>query len=196
MTTPTGGGATQNLRAISGNLVLIQMGGKTVGYVQSMTASEDYNPEPLSGVGDIHVHEHVPTQARYQLSIERACLRLDMTEKNLPGGSLMTIPNGAPEEGLWHNGEEVLKGWVFDVVVISGRAIPSIAPGGNSSQNGTGGNGTASVSAGPNAFRTYYNCSLGSATVRIAKHAIIIEDAVLLPTHVDGKNSMKINAAA
>jgi hypothetical protein len=62
--------------------------------------------EPVSGIGDIHVQEHVPTIARHQLSVSFACLRNDFL-----------VDKGFVPE----NGTAALQGIVFDVEVFDKR---------------------------------------------------------------------------
>lgn len=91
-----------NLKVRSGNRTIITIDGKRVGLIQSMRASDDYSPEPASGVGDIHVQEYVPTMARHTLSVSTMVLSL----KSLRGLGIF------PE-----NGDGALKGLVYDVVI-------------------------------------------------------------------------------
>ena len=90
-----------NLKVRSGNRVVIMLDGEAVGLAQSARASDDYSPEGASGIGDIHVVEYVPTQARHQVSIQKMVLNQD----NLR------------ERGVFvENGDGALKGLVFDIV--------------------------------------------------------------------------------
>ncbi len=95
--------ASTNIKVRSGNKTVITMDGKTVGMVQSVRASDDYSPEPASGIGDIHVQEYVPTTARHTLSV-----------------SQMVLYQGALRQlGLSvENGDGALKGQIFDIVTI------------------------------------------------------------------------------
>lgn len=96
--------ATQNLKTHSGNRLLIEMDGQTVGLLQSVRASDSYGLEDASGIGDIHVQEHVPTKAVHALSVSAMALFTG----NLRQRGLM------PE-----NGDAALQGMVFDVVCYS-----------------------------------------------------------------------------
>lgn len=90
----------QNVR--SSNRIAIFFDGKQIGLVQSLRASDDYSPEPASGVGDIHVQEYVPTMARHTLSVSQMTLR----KKSMR------------EVGIaLENGDDALKGLVFDIEV-------------------------------------------------------------------------------
>lgn len=93
--------ATVNRNVHSGNNIFILIDGQRVGLLQNVEASDDYGPEPASGIGDIHVQEYVPTMARHTLSVS--------------GMAIFT--NSLRELGLFpENGDAVLQGLVFDVV--------------------------------------------------------------------------------
>lgn len=95
--------ATQNLKTRSANRIIVMFDGKQVGLCQSVRASDDYSPEPASGIGDIHVQEYVPTMARHSLSVQAMVLRT---------GSLR-------QAGIaFENGDDALKGLVFDIIKI------------------------------------------------------------------------------
>ncbi len=83
----------------SGNQIKVFFDGIEVGLVQNVSASDDYAPEPASGIGDIHVQEYVPTMARHTLSVSMMMLNKNKLEK---AGII-------PE-----NGDAVLQGNVFD----------------------------------------------------------------------------------
>lgn len=93
-----------NLKARSGNRVIVKFDGKQIGLVQSVRMSDDFGPEPASGIGDIHVAEYVPTMARHSISV-----------------SSMILFTGAMREAGIHtvDGDEALEGKVFDIVVES-----------------------------------------------------------------------------
>lgn len=90
---------TTNLKTRSGNRVVVVLDGKQVGLIQSVRMNDDYGPDAASGIGDIHVQEYVPTQARHSLNV-----------------SAMMLNRGALfEAGIaMENGDAVLKGIVFD----------------------------------------------------------------------------------
>lgn len=92
-----------NVKTQSGNRVEVSFDGKVVGLLQNLRMSDDYGPEPASGIGDIHAIEHVPGMARHSLS-----------------ASQMVLIKGALRDvGIAvENGDAVLKGNVFDVTVI------------------------------------------------------------------------------
>lgn len=88
----------QNVR--SGNRIVVMLDGKQVGLVQSVRMSDDYAPDAASGIGDIHVQEHVPTIARHSISISTMVLkRKTMRELGISA----------------ENGDDVLLGRVFDI---------------------------------------------------------------------------------
>lgn len=91
--------ADQNLKVQSGNRIVVMIDGNKVGMIQNVRMSDDYSPEPASGIGDIHVQEYVPTMARHMLSVSTMVLSVG----NLRDLGLI------PE-----NGDAVLKGLVFD----------------------------------------------------------------------------------
>ena len=93
-----------NLQVRSGNRIIITFGGVQIGMLQSVSANDDYAPEPASGIGDIHVQENVPTIARHSLSV-----------------SAMVMNKGAMvKAGLAPaNGDAVLLGIVYNVEIYS-----------------------------------------------------------------------------
>lgn len=96
--------ATQNLKTRSGNRIVVMLDGKQVGLIQNVRMSDDYSPEPASGVGDIHVQEYVPSMARHTLSVEQ--MVLNTNNMRLAGVSAQ-------------NGDDVLQGLVFDFETYS-----------------------------------------------------------------------------
>lgn len=95
--------ATQNLKVRSGNKTVVMIDGKIVGLVQSVRASDDYSPEPASGIGDIHVAEYVPSTARHNLTVSQMVLYKGSLRQ------LGVIPA---------NGDDALKGLVMDIAVM------------------------------------------------------------------------------
>jgi len=96
--------AQQNLRTRSGNRAIVYLDGLKVGLIQTVRMSDDYAPDPASGIGDIHVQEWVPTMARHSLNISAMVLNK---------GSLAQAGAVVPE-----NGDAVLLGLVFTFEVI------------------------------------------------------------------------------
>lgn len=89
-----------NLKTRSGNRIAIVIDGKQYGLLQNVRASDDYGPEPASGIGDIHAIEYVPTMARHVLSISKMVLNADKLRA----------------DGIFpENGDAVLQGLVFDI---------------------------------------------------------------------------------
>jgi len=96
--------ASINLKARSGNRVVPQFDGKQIGLIQSVRMSDDYGPEPASGIGDIHVQEYVPTMARHNIAVS----------------SMVLFKDAMREAGISAlDGDDVLEGKVFDIVIFS-----------------------------------------------------------------------------
>jgi hypothetical protein len=93
-----------NLKTRSGNRIILTFGGAQIGMIQSLSAEDDYAPEPASGIGDIHIQENVPTIARHSLSVQAMVLNV---------GAMITA-GIAPE-----NGDAVLLGLVFNTEIYS-----------------------------------------------------------------------------
>jgi len=93
----------ENLKVRSANLARVLIDGEEVGLMQNINMSDDYGPEGASGIGDIHVQEHVPTMARHSISCSKMALRTaGLYAKGI-----------VPE-----NGEEALRGLVVDIEVL------------------------------------------------------------------------------
>lgn len=67
--------ATANVKHFSGNTARVLFDGQEVGTLYSVTCNDTYNLEAVSGIGDIHVQEHVPTVATHTISANTAVLR-------------------------------------------------------------------------------------------------------------------------
>lgn len=93
-----------NLQTRSGNRIIITFGGVQIGMLQSVSANDDYAPADASGIGDIHVQEYVPTQARHSLAVSAMVMNK----------GAMIKAGIAPE-----NGDAVLQGIVFNVEIYS-----------------------------------------------------------------------------
>lgn len=137
--------AQQNLKTRSGNQTVVMFDGKAVGLVQSVRMSDDYAPEPASGIGDIHVQEWVPSMARHQISVQQMALR---TQSLRSAGIAM------------ENGDAVLKGLVFDIVVV------------DKSDGST--------------LRKYSGVSYASGDVDVSKHAILVNSGQFNALDVTG----------
>lgn len=94
---------TVNRHAKSANRVLVYLDGQLVGAAQNARMNDDYGPDPLSGIGDIHVIEHVPTIARHSVSVQQIALDT---------GTLRQM--GVATQ----NGDDALRGLVFDFLVL------------------------------------------------------------------------------
>lgn len=96
--------AATNIQTQSGNRIVVLLNSKQVGLLQSVRMNDDYSPEPASGIGDIHVVEYVPTQARHTLNVSAMVLKR---------GALLAqgiVPD---------NGSIVLAGIVFEIEAFS-----------------------------------------------------------------------------
>ena len=131
----------------SGNRIEVQFDGKVIGLLQNLRLSDDYGHEPASGIGDIHVQEYVPAMARHELTAESMIL----FTKNMRDSDISM-----------ENGDEVLKGLVFDIVVY----------------------GRDPKNAGM--LRKYTQCTFTSGDSTITKHAILTANARFLALDVTG----------
>lgn len=96
--------ATQNLKVRSGNRIVPLFDGKVIGLIQSVRMSDDYGLDAASGIGDIHVQEHVPTMARHSISVQ----------------SMVLVKGAMLEAGIaMENGDDALRGLVIDIEVYS-----------------------------------------------------------------------------
>ena len=96
--------ATPNIQVHSGNRCEIKFDGKMVGLLQGVQVSDDYSPEPASGIGDIHVTEWVPTMARHTIT----CDSMVLLKENLRQAGIAA-----------ENGDDVLQGNTFDIVIYA-----------------------------------------------------------------------------
>lgn len=118
----------------SGNHILVLFDGKQIGLIQNVSAQDDYGPEPASGIGDIHVQEYVPTMARHTLNVTGMLLRR---------GSML-------EAGIaMENGDAVLQGLVFDIVIADKETGQTL--------------------------RIYRGCSYASGSLDVSKHTIVMQ---------------------
>lgn len=90
-----------NRKVRSGNRLVVEVDGAVVGFAQNVSANDDYAPEGASGIGDIHVQEYVPTQARHTFSMSKMVL----DNERLRAAGV-----------LHENGDAALKGFVWDMV--------------------------------------------------------------------------------
>lgn len=93
-----------NLNVRTGNRVIVTFDSQQIGLLQNLRPSDDYGLDAASGIGDIHVVEHVPTMARHSLSASSMVLFTD-TMRSLGIAAV--------------NGDDALRGLVFDIVIAS-----------------------------------------------------------------------------
>jgi hypothetical protein len=154
--------ATQNILAHSGNLIALELDGKRFGTIRTLRANDDYAPEPLSGIGDIHVQEYVPSMARHSLSVDYMVIKTDSLRKA-----------GLLDE----NGCARLQGMEFDITIYEKN--PTAGSGGNASQ--------ASCEGALTELRKYRYCSMASGSVNVQAHQIVVSDATFNARDVVGK---------
>jgi hypothetical protein len=149
---------TQNAIVRSSNRFTIKIGGVVVGLLQDLRCQDDYSPEPASGIGDIHVKEYVPTMARHTISTSQACM-FTASLRNL---------------GIsFENGDDALKGMVFDIEVNDRITQLSVSEGISTEvlMGAEGSSGTV--------LRRYEKCSFASGDIEIRKHAMIVTSATI-----------------
>lgn len=133
----------QNKRVLSGNNYVVMFDNQPIGLCQSVDMKDDYAPEAVSGIGDIRVAEYVPTVAKHTITVEEMMLRTASMQKL-----------GIASE----NGDAVLKGNVFDIVVVN-------------KDDGS-------------VLRKYVGCSYASGGIAVKKHAVIASNATFNATDV------------
>lgn len=154
----------QNIVAHSGNLITLELDGKRFGTIRSMRVQDDYSPEPVSGVGDIHVQEWVPTMARHTISVEYAILKADSMRKQ-----------GIMDE----NGCGKLQGQEFDIAIY--EKFPQQGSGGGTATQ----TGVCDVQLSE--VRRYRHCSFASGSINIQAHQVVMSDATFYARDVVGK---------
>ncbi len=92
-----------NIQVQSGNRIIVKFDSVQVGLLQSFRVSDDYGPEPASGIGDARAVEYVPGMARHSLSVSQMLLKISSLRK------LGFIPE---------NSNEMMRGLVFDITLI------------------------------------------------------------------------------
>lgn len=140
--------STINLKAQSGNKIIVTFDGVEVGGVKSVTLNDDYSPEPVTGIGSINVEEWVPTVARHSITVNN----LVLLNKNLRKAGIYAL-----------NGEDVLKGRVFDILV----------------RNKTDGG----------EIRKYIGCSYASGSVEVTANAIVVSTGQFMCLDVGGSGA-------
>jgi len=135
----------ENLQTHSGNRIVVEFDGKVIGLVQSVKMADSYPMEEAVGIGDIHVQEYVPTKATHILTVSA----LVMMRHNMRDAGV------APQ-----NGDDVLRGLVFDLCIYSkdsGRLL-----------------------------RKYIGCSYESGDTTITANKIVAQTATLKALDVVG----------
>lgn len=135
----------QNLQTRSGNRIVVVFDGKQIGLMQSVSMNDDYAPEPASGIGDIHVTEYVPTMARHSLNVSSMVLN----KGNMRAAGIAV-----------ENGDDILRGMVFDIEVLS-------------KDDGA-------------LLRKYIGCSYASGSLDVQKHAIVMANGMFNALDVTG----------
>lgn len=154
-----------NLNTWSGNRVEVQFNSARVGLCQSARLSDSYALEDASGIGDVHVQEHVPTKATHTVAVTAMCLFVNafITAGGSVGG-LASLRAPGSTGGYTINGLDALNGNVFDIVVM--------------------GNGVAGSPSG--ALRSYLSCSYDSGDVDVSAHRIIVSSGQFKALDVTG----------
>ena len=201
----TGAAQQTGFASLSANSIIVLLAGQPVGFIQSLTSQDDYAPEPLSGVGDIHAHEWVPTFARYTIQVDRMCLRrsslMTLAEgmsEDAASGNTSSSPNstagsGVTAGGLWEDGYRVMQGWTFDIEIVAGNiGFPQngsdfTGPFGDVGSQGS--TGITYTSSGK-PMKKFYNCSFATGTLRVQKNTIVVEDATFYCTRVSGDHTL------
>lgn len=72
--------------------------------LQTIRGRDDYGPEPVSGIGDIHAREYPPTMARHIITMTGVALRKEKVFE------LGIVPE---------NGDDALRGKTFSIEIFS-----------------------------------------------------------------------------
>lgn len=92
---------------MTGNEVRVAIDGVELELLQSIRFTDDYGHEAASGIGDIHVQEHVPTVARHTATMSKLAVPRETA-----------IELGIVSE----NGDSALQGRVFDIEVFDRKS--------------------------------------------------------------------------
>lgn len=145
--------------AFAGNQIILKIGNKIIGLAQDLQATENFRPEPVSGLGSPRVQEYVPSM--YEISISMsACLINSPAAGLMDGGGNPSTEMGKisdnipdvsnePNARKWLN--ENMQG--VDIQVLYTREDQS------------------------KPLRTYSNCVFESADVSVRKHGILMANA-------------------
>ncbi len=170
MATLRNGRATSGIAAYTGNLILLTLDSQVVATIRSASFQEDYGLEPVSGVGDIHVLEYVPSLARYTINVEYAVF----VGKNLRKLGLMD-----------EDGSVKLKGVEFDIEIRGKKPAGEAAE--PAALIGTGGSAKQEDQEETDAIRKYTKCSYASGSISIQAHQIVMVNATFMARGVTGK---------
>lgn len=155
-----------NLKTYSGNRIAVEFDNRVIGLVQSVRLSDNYGLEDASGIGDIHVIEHVPSKAVHTVSV---------TNMTLFTGNMRDL-------GIsYENGDHALRGLVFDIVVY-GDTTP-----GSSDNVAPGGVPVAQQTPQGARLRTIVGCSFDSGDVEVTAHRIVVQTGQFKAIDVIGR---------
>lgn len=56
---------------LTGNLIILKIGGVEIGRAQNATADTDFGLEDVSGIGDVEVQEHVNTKVTHTFTLDK-----------------------------------------------------------------------------------------------------------------------------
>jgi hypothetical protein len=91
-------------KVMTGNEVEVRIDGIVLELMQSIRFTDDYGHEDASGIGDLHVQEHVPTVARHTATMSKLAVPREV----------------AVELGIVNeNGDSAMEGRTFDIEVFS-----------------------------------------------------------------------------
>jgi len=88
---------------LTGNIILIKIGGTEVGRAQNCTADTDFGLEDVSGIGNVEVQEHVNTKITHTFTLDKFIIN----KKTLL------------ELGIVPVSEDVLNMGVFDIEILT-----------------------------------------------------------------------------
>ena len=87
----------------SGNEIRVVINGVEVELAQNVRMSDGYGHEGASGIGDIHIKEHVPSVARHTVTMSKIVMK---KEQAVQAGMVL------------QNGDEAMEGREFDIEVF------------------------------------------------------------------------------
>lgn len=146
----------ENLKTYTGNRITVEFDNQIIGLVQSVRLNDSYALEAASGIGDIHVVEHVPTVAQHAVSVSNMTLFVG----NMRDAGIST-----------ENGEHALRGLIFDIVIYGNTGSQA------TTTLGAGGVPSPVPGRGTQRLRTIVGCSFDSGDVEISAHRITMQSA-------------------